>query len=306
MITENSLFKLISKKTDLINAIVEGLESKVQQSQVHLLRFIVEEFLEKFDFEEGKFLNNAKNKRLIAVIDEIYSKFNNSVGVENIKLMITGVQKIVNFNKNYFQMMVPKTVVAPLHAGVIENVNAWLGVTTKGDIKPNGYLDTLIKDPTIKNEIRNQVVTAVVTQSGYNETKKQLGEYIQGKPDESTGAMQRYFRNFVYDTFSHVDRANGQMIAEGLKLQYAIYEGGVIKTTRPFCRSHNGKVFSRDEISEFDPKTAKPPGYNPFVDLGGYGCRHHLNWIPEALAKALRPDLPALKPADLDEEPKQI
>jgi len=105
-----------------------------------------------------------------------------------------------------------------------------------------------------------------------------------------SGRMSQYYRNFVYDTYSQVDRATGEVYAEKLGLQFAVYEGGIIKTTRKFCRERNGKVFHRTEIEKFDPKVAKPPNYNPFTDLGGYGCRHHLNWIPEALAYIMRPD----------------
>ena len=51
----------------------------------------------------------------------------------------------------------------------------------------------------------------------------------------------------------------------------------------------------RDQLAEidaeFDPKVAKQPNYNPFTDLGGYGCRHQLRWISLALAKRMRPEI---------------
>lgn len=289
--TEKKLVKLIGQKTELIDKIIEAMESRVAKSQDELFRFVVEEFVDQLETKDGRILNSQKNRRLIAILDEIYAKFTATIAVENIKLMISGIQKVIDFNKKYFQAMTPETNLVPYQKGVTESVNAWLGLTSKGDIKANGYIDTLLKDPTIKNEIRNQVVDAVVSQKGYNSMKEGVKEFILGKPEEKTGAMQRYYRNFVYDTFSHVDRANGQIMAEGLGFEHAIYEGGVIKTSRVFCRERNGKVFTREEIAAFDPKVAKPPGYNPFLDLGGYGCRHHLNWIPEALALVLRPDL---------------
>lgn len=296
--TEKKLMKLVKNKTDLIDAIIAGLEARVLKSQSELLRTVIEDFVDKMDIQEGRIMSSMKNKRLIAVIDEVYAKFTNTVAVENIALMIKGVQKIMNFNNNYFQIMAPKTSLVTYQSGVKESINSWLGITSKGKVKANGYISTLLSDSTIKNEIRNQVADAVITQAGYSETKSKLKDYIDGKPEEKTGAMQKYYRNFVYDTFSHVDRANSQQIAEGVGFNYAIYEGGIIKTTRKFCRNHNGKVYSREEIAEFDPIVAKPPGYNPFLDLGGYACRHHLNWIPDALAKALRPDLNSAAPAD--------
>jgi len=106
------------------------------------------------------------------------------------------------------------------------------------------------------------------------------------------GRLSKYYRNFTYDLYSQVDRTAGKVIADKIGMnKYAIYEGGLIKTSRKFCRERNGKVFTYDEIADFNPPEAKQPDYNPFVDLGGYGCRHHLNWIPYAIAISLRPDL---------------
>ena len=69
-----------------------------------------------------------------------------------------------------------------------------------------------------------------------------------------------------------------------------MFEGGLIETSRPFCKDHNGNVNHKSEIAEFNPEKGKQPDYNPFTDLGGYACRHHLNWIPTALALAMRPE----------------
>lgn len=303
--SEKELLKIVKDKTKLIDNIIEGLESKVKTNQSELFRFVIEDFVDQLETEDGRFLNSIKNKRLLALLDETYSKFTNTVSIETIGLMIRGLQKIVDFNNGYFSLISNQTKLVPIQKGVIESVNAWLGITKSNEIKANGYLDTILKDATIKNEIRNQIADAVITQKGYSKVKQNLKEYIVGKEVQdgkgTTGAMQKYYRNFVYDTFSHVDRANGDIIAKGLELNHAIYEGGLIKTTRPFCRERNGKVFTRDEIMLFDPPTAKPPAYDPLIDLGGFSCRHHLNWIPYELAIILRPDLVIPNPPPLQE-----
>jgi hypothetical protein len=142
----------------------------------------------------------------------------------------------------------------------------------------------------VKNQIKNMVMKSVVSQAGYFETKKSLQLHIAGN-SKQTGALERYYRNFAYDLYSVADRTASKVTADKLKFNYAIYEGGLIETSREFCEKHNGKVYSRAEIADFDITEARPPGYDPFTDLGGFGCRHHLNWIPDVVAFALRPEL---------------
>jgi hypothetical protein len=54
------------------------------------------------------------------------------------------------------------------------------------------------------------------------------------------------------------------------------YVGGVIQTSRGFCRSHNNKVYTRKQIETIwrgNSWGGKSPG-NPFIVRGGYNCRH--------------------------------
>lgn len=54
------------------------------------------------------------------------------------------------------------------------------------------------------------------------------------------------------------------------------YVGGVIPTSRDFCRTHTGKIYTLAEINRIwrsQTWGGKAPG-NPFVVRGGYNCRH--------------------------------
>lgn len=276
--------KYMIRRSDLVDGLISVLERKVEQSQRHLLDLTVSQFVDKLQLtEDGRVRNTLYNKRLLANIDTVFDRFGKTAGVEIARLIAQGVQSVVNFNGEYYKMFTTQAQLLPISATVKEFVQSWLGLTERGAVKTNGYLDTLIKDTTVKNQIKDFALRSVIGQKGWMESKNELGKIVSGR-------MSQYYRNFVYDTYSQVDRATGEVYAEKLGLQFAVYEGGIIKTTRKFCRERNGKVFHRTEIEKFDPKVAKPPNYNPFTDLGGYGCRHHLNWIPEALAYIMRPD----------------
>lgn len=299
-----SVKKQAASRTQLINSLIDKLEAKVQESQRALLKLVVNDFLDGMEKDEnGDIKNTLANKRRLAMFDNVYSRFGKDNGLEVAKSIADGVGRIVDFNANYFSAFTTAAELAPINANVKQTLSAWLGVSPRGSVEPNGYLDTLIKDASVKNQIKNLVLKSVVSQAGYFETKKALQDQIEGTPDK-LGALQRYYRNFAYDTFSVVDRTNGKIFADKLKFNYAIYEGGLIETSRVFCQEHNGKVYSRAEIADFQPKEAIGPGYDPFTDLGGYGCRHHLNWIPDSVAFALRPDLKG-QPAAQEQQQQQ-
>jgi hypothetical protein len=103
------------------------------------------------------------------------------------------------------------------------------------------------------------------------------------------GMLEQYFKRATYDLYQTLDRAANLVYADRLKLNYAIYSGTVMDTTRPFCEERVNKVFSRKQIegwSELEWK-GKPPIYNPYLHCGGYNCRHHLSFVSDEVAEVL-------------------
>ncbi len=292
-----------ARRGALVDRLLTQLEGQVQAAQSGLFKTVIEDFVDGLEKDgEGNIKNTLSNKRRLTMFDGIFNKYAKGKGLEPVVAIADGVGKILDFNRNYFGVFEKPATLHPIADNVKQTVSAWLGVTERGGVERNGYLDTLIKDPSVKNGIKNIALRAVVSQGGYNETKKILQTHIMGDPTK-TGALQRYYRNFTYDLYSVADRTAGRVYADKLKFNYAIYEGGLVKDSREFCKVHNGKVFSREEIAKFDITEARPPGYDPFTDLGGYGCRHHLNWVPDAVAFAMRPELrdnpPPARPQDI-------
>ena len=171
-------------------------------------------------------------------------------------------------------------------------VNEWLGIKD-GKVAKNGYLDTLINDTTAKKLVQNFANKTVIAQTGYNGAKKELQKIITGNK-EILGALEKYHRNFTYDLYSQVDSSVANEMRQGLGLQYAIYDGDIIDTSRKFCRENIKKVFHISEINAIEITEARPPNYNPIQDRGGYGCRHRWFWISDALARRMRPEIKEL------------
>lgn len=69
---------------------------------------------------------------------------------------------------------------------------------------------------------------------------------------------------------------------EQLGLDYFLYAGGLIKTSRPFCQERAGKIFSVAEAKTWDNGQGLP--VIPY--LGGWNCRHTMVFMDLEKAKA--------------------
>lgn len=285
----SKLKKLQKQRDNLIAQLNSRFEQLVAQSQRNLLALFLERFVFQLDTDENKLIKNTQaNRNKILAVDKLfneYAEINNPLLIGG---LLSGVGAILDFNSKYYSNLEAESRLLPLRQRVRDNMSDWLGIK-EGSVAKNGYLDTLIESSEVKAQVKAAAVKIVYGQQGFNAAKANVQELINGSP-EKLGALQKYHRNFTYDLYSQVDRATAKTYADDLKFEFAIYEGGIIKTTRPFCREHNGNVYHRSEIAEMKPKKAIPPDYNPFTDMGGYACRHHWNWIPNSLAKMMRPD----------------
>ena len=284
------LQKLFKQRDSLISQINTRFEAQITASQRDLLRLFMEQFADKLQFDKDKrIINNQYNRTLLLSVDKLFTEYGKSNNPLILGALIGGVSNVLDFNAKYYSNLESKAKLLPIRARVQENVRGWLGIEDNVT-KPNGYLDTLVKSEQVKNTLKQAVMKMVYGQEGWEATRKSLHKLIEGD-SKGLGALEKYHRNFTYDLYSQIDRATAKTYADDLKFEFAIYEGGLIETSREFCKEHNGNVYHRTEIEGFDPKVAKQPDYNPFTDLGGYSCRHHLNWIPTTLAKVMRPDV---------------
>ena len=285
------LTALMTKRDDLITFLNANLEKQIQESQQGLLKKFLAGFGDLLQTDEtGKVLNNAFNRNLLLSVDKVFADYGKQHNVLILAALMQGVNQLMDFNADYYGKFEGETKLLPIRKKVVQNMRGWLGISGENTAQENGYLSTLIKSDSVKNQIKDFALKSVIGQAGWQDTKKNLEKLIAGDKD-NLGALQKYHRNFSYDLLSQVDRATAKTYADDLKFEFAIYEGGLIETSREFCKKHNGNVYHISEIQKFNPQVAKQPNYNPVTDLGGYGCRHHLNWIPTAMAKAMGKDV---------------
>ena len=143
--------------------------------------------------------------------------------------------------------------------------------------------------------IRNSLLEGISTGSSYSDLLTNIQTIVTGS-DTVEGNLLRYSRQIVSDSLAITDRQFTGIIADDLGLEWYLYAGGKMKTTRCFCDVRNGLYFHYKEIEGWGrgegvgscgfPWAGMYSGTNEstiFAFVGGYNCQHSLLPVSEAI-----------------------
>lgn len=279
-----------NKRIGLIGKMQKALADKVQKAESRLYELILENWKEIRS--KPAYLQRAWNIFQVETYEPLFSRF------------ASDIKTIPDLNMSYFAQEATNGRLKEIADTVNSALDERLGIEATGKLTNGGYLDTLVKDQTAKRNVQQLMYR---TRALKNETqvKQTLKELVKGVKQEG-GEISKFFDNHVYDTYQESDRLAQNTFADKLELPAAIYVGGLIDGTRPFCLARNRKIFLREEIALFGTSedafggysnkatgmfSGKPKnGYDPFTQCGGHRCRHHLSWVNKFYAVRLEPE----------------
>jgi hypothetical protein len=146
----------------------------------------------------------------------------------------------------------------------------------------NSYLNNYAVSTEFQKAVRNKVLALTQNGTTFQDFRGGLRDFVTGT-EQRLGIAENF--NFVkqriQDGFAEFDRTLQNKFASRLELNYAIYQGGEINTTRGFCDERNGKVYNRETILSWQNETwqGKKDNHNILLDCGGYNCRHYYDWV---------------------------
>lgn len=260
------------------------------QLQRRLLTALNEDLMSRLDITDGEIVNSQRNYNVIYEFDELWQNYSDSYFTPVIRNIATDALKVTALSDPYFKALgLTASGDVKLFAEATQNIESMMGIERKGkalSFTKGGYMDRLLLGADIKNDVMKVLTDNVSIGGGFKDLLVQMRETVTGSP-QIDGTLQRYFRGYVYDTFSGVNAAYDNYIAGAAGMNYFVYEGTLIKTTREFCKTHLGLVFHRKDIPKFDAMewAGKNTGVPFIIGRGGYNCRHQLQWIPDELVK---------------------
>ena len=248
------------------------------------LAVLLKKLLGKMETENGTIKNSLKNRKILSEVLKLIRTYYKSQTSLLSKEIETRLSELVGINIEEFEKQVKKKIDKQLYTDTILTDIGFVG----SKIKPNSYLDSLLKDSVVSKTIVTTISKAIKAGFTLADLVKKITEYFV--PKSGLGLIEsQLFRNGGFDLLQKQDRVLTDIMAEDLGLTFAVYAHTVKDTTRHFCRQRINKVYSKQEIISWDRLNwaGKKANQNSLVDCGGYNCRGHFNWVSEETAKRL-------------------
>lgn len=176
------------------------------------------------------------------------------------------------FTNTLAQEIYQSTLVGKPFAEVVDTIRSKInGIYQQADtVKQQELVDFIQKQRVAGNTNTEDFKTAV------DELKQTYGSTVTGDN------LAVYSGQIVQDALMGFDGQFAKFRADQLGLTHYIYYGTIIRDSRDFCVEHVNKVFTEEEARELWQKDWQgKSGSDPFLDRGGYNCRHH--WQPTSL-----------------------
>lgn len=138
---------------------------------------------------------------------------------------------------------------------------------------------------TAREHIAKSMYDHVIAGGSFGELVTEVASILGTGIDARGNNMARYAELWANDVLMNFHQAVTLKKASDAGLNYFLYYGNVIETSRQFCIDRAGKVFSEQEIKSWNGMTWRGKSGPPLTRRGGYNCRHHWHpvkrqWIP--------------------------
>lgn len=297
---------ILSRKRDLIADSRSQLSNIASTIQLIYWREIAK-ILDKLELDSsGRVIENEKNLKLIDELQRVYAGLQAGQMSKITDRMQKDFSKMNSLDDQYFETFGGrKTKGFKEGKKTSESLRRQsLGITDEKKLKPDGFLASLLKDTSPVRDLRSILTRGIIAGVTAKALVKEMNVAVVGT-DTLSGITDKQLNNLVFDAYHRFDRATSQVRADRIGLFAAVYENNLVEDSRCFCRNRFNRVFTDKEISSWkastNPKKTKEgrnclaifesAEYDPFVDQGGFNCRHYYRWITSAQAIRRRPGL---------------
>lgn len=274
-------------------AFKKALEKELRGVEASLYRRILADILPALGIEDGRLKAGVSNLAKANMIERVFDDLGNNEMKPVLKQFAEKLLSISGRNADYYLLSGQDSAKVDRIAKDVSHIRAIIGIDKNGELLNNGYLSRLGRNDLAREQIKNYLLTSIATKQNVTQFERGLRNIITTTKDVN-GAITGYWRQYAFDTYAKVREVDNLHFADELELNYFIYQGGIIKTSRTFCIRKNGKVFSRDEALRDWPKDPTLidkkhlASYKPLIDRGRNNCRHFLMWITEERANEIK------------------
>ena len=292
----NELLKAITEWVEGFEGDFEAfkktLEKSLRSAEAALYRRVLSDVLPKLKQEDGFLKSGVSNLAKANLIERVFDEME---AEEMRPIMRDFAEKLLGisgWNAEYYFTTGSDAAKVERIAKDLDRIRVIIGIDKEGNLLNNGYLSRMSKSEFARERVKSFVLTSIASKQGVAQFERGLKNLIVTTRDIE-GALVGYWRQYAYDTYAKVREVDNLHFSDELGMDWFIYQGGLIKTSRAFCIKKNGKVFNKKQaLTEWpkDPTLIDQKhlaSYRPLIDRGRNNCRHFLMYITEERAKEI-------------------
>ncbi|MGH1338322.1 MAG: hypothetical protein ACRBFS_19515 [Aureispira sp.] len=227
-----------------------------------LYRFVSSKILPKFTFDaSGRVTNSNANINASRNIKQLSDYMKGTVDRRMKDFYVGAAKSSIEASNRYYSLFKPKKALVK-------------AINNKSNVMAKRLIIGIFTQSNVQTQIENVLGTAVMGTVKERDLENSIKDLITGKEDRM-GLNEKFHYQNGHNVIRSQGRAIDSTFAKALELNYAIWTGGEIKTTREFCAERNGKVFLKEEIEAMEQLewTGKKQFHVMLSDCGGYNCR---------------------------------
>lgn len=265
---------LVSEKLNRLESVPNAFLSSMEKIQRTKFKDVVS-LLDMLDYEGGSLVVSEANLlRVEALVDEIKGVLTGAEFEKALGGLMGEFEQQAVLNYAYFETVDSAFAIPQISSAIVKERQA-ATIASLLD-STNQYLS---------NPTREAIASSIQSGGSRQDLIDTLRLLVQGDKDVD-GRLLRSTRLIVSDAFALNDAAVTESISENLGLEWYLYTGGLIDSTRPFCKARNGKYYHKTEVEKW--ANLKWQGKMPntdkktiFLTRGGYNCQHSLLPVSE-------------------------
>lgn len=237
MAQQPDFLSLIREKNNRLDSVPGEFISRVKKTERQIYQGIIE-LLGQLEMKGGRFLPTPENIRIASLINEQIKVV--LVGSDYTKAVSLFAQEFdiqADLNSKYF------TKAFELQTSS-EAAAAQLLASKKStiDLLLNRGADSKFIAP-----LQNIIEQSVYNNAGYADALQAIRDFVDGTDDRDSRLL-RYSSEIAYDSFAVSDAAYTSIYSEEIGAEWFFYSGGLIDSSRAFCKERSNQYFHYKEI----------------------------------------------------------
>ena len=205
MLTADEIRDAAKKRVEYIVSKERALGNLTKVAEGKLYDTLMDEFTRRLSGKDGKLIG-ANNVSVINAINTIVDNFMANEQMVVMNSYISGLGAINGLNADYYNKLSGDKAKA-----YTKDANTYMasviGIGSGNKLVRGGFLDSFVKDTTIKNELKQFVYGAVTGGTSFKDFTSQLRERVISSGDGS-GVLQRHYNPIALSYWLIVSYAN--------------------------------------------------------------------------------------------------